>query len=575
MARLVVLLLLAVLALPAAAATYDVGPGQPLATIGAAPWATLQPGDVVNIHWSPTPYREKWVIARQGTAAAPIVVRGIPGPLGQLPEIDGRDAVTAPGLNYWSEVRGIIKLGGSNVPADAVAQWIVVENLDIHGANDANSFTGDDGTVQAYQSNASAFYVEKGENIVIRNCSMHDCGNGFFVASSPTVASRDILVEGCRIWGNGNVGSAFEHDNYTAAIGITFQWNWFGPPRAGANGNNLKDRSAGLVVRWNWIEGGNRQLDLVDAEDSSLIENDPSYRETFVYGNVLVEPEADGNRQVVHYGGDSGTTAQYRKGTLWFFHNTVVSRRTDRTTLFRLSTNEETVEAFGNVVVTVAAPGTTLAMLDATGVVNWSRNWTKPGWVPTFGTLQGVINDDGTSLAGAAPGFVDVAAQDYHLAAGSPCLDVGNPLPAAVLPLHELARQYVAHQASEPRPRDAALDLGAFERVSCAAPSPPGLATGLRVTAAGLAWDAAADATAWDVARGSLATLRASGLAASVLACLEDDSPDATASDAAALPPGGGWYLVRGASCAGTGSWDSGSVAQPRPRDAALAAACP
>ena len=44
---------------------YNVGPGQTYASIGAAPLATLQPGDTVRIHYRSTPYKEKWVICRQ------------------------------------------------------------------------------------------------------------------------------------------------------------------------------------------------------------------------------------------------------------------------------------------------------------------------------------------------------------------------------------------------------------------------------------------------------------------------------------------------------------------------------
>src|SRR5687768_5209294 len=115
MYRLVLILAVA-LAGSSDAATYDVGPGHPFESIGAAPWATLEPGDIVRIHWRPEPYREKWVICRQGTAGAPIIVSGVPGPNGELPIIDGSGAVTAPGLNYWSEQRGIIKIGGANSP---------------------------------------------------------------------------------------------------------------------------------------------------------------------------------------------------------------------------------------------------------------------------------------------------------------------------------------------------------------------------------------------------------------------------------------------------------------------------
>src|SRR5688572_10953960 len=124
-----------VVAVSGYAATYDVGPGQPLANIAGVPWATLQPGDVVQIHWRAEGYAEKWVIGRSGTAALPITVRGIPGPNGGLPVIDGRNATTPAGLNFWSENRGVIKIGGSNVPDSTFANYIVIENLEIRSGH--------------------------------------------------------------------------------------------------------------------------------------------------------------------------------------------------------------------------------------------------------------------------------------------------------------------------------------------------------------------------------------------------------------------------------------------------------
>ena len=198
-------------------------------------------------------------------------------------------------------------------------------------------FTDDSGNVRAYGNNAASIHIERGENIIIRGCIIRDSGNGLFASSSDTEVARDILIEGNYIHGNGNVGRIYEHNVYTAGIGMTYQWNRFGPLLEGAGGNNLKDRSAGLVVRYNWLEGGNRQLDLVDAEDSVQIRNDPAYGQTYVYGNILIEPEDAGNKQIVHYGGDSGQTSWYRKGTLHFYQNTLVSLRLDGTTLDRKS----------------------------------------------------------------------------------------------------------------------------------------------------------------------------------------------------------------------------------------------
>jgi parallel beta-helix repeat protein len=446
----------------ALATIYDVGPGQPYASIGAVPLATLQPGDTVRIHYRTTPYKEKWVICRQGTATQPITFTGVPGPNGELPIIEGIGAVTAPGLNYWSEGRGIIKIGGANTPADTMPRFIVIENLEIRGARSSYTFTDDAGATVAYSANASTIYVEKCEHCTIRNNILHDAGNGFFVASSDAAVSRDIVVERNSIYDGGNVGSIYEHNIYTAAIGIRFEGNFLGRLRAGAGGNNLKDRSAGTVIRYNMIEGGNRQLDLVDGEDASAIRNDPAYRSTHVYGNVLIEHVNDGNRQMAHYGGDSGNTASYRKGTMYFYNNTLVSNRTDRTTLFRGSTNEETIDARNNVFYSVAA-GSTVSLADEFGVFNLSRNWIKPGWVYSFGTFTGAVNDDGAMVTGSAPGFVDEAFQDYHLTAAAQAINAGGNLNPFVLPAHDVNRQYVKHLATEPRPNDGLFDIGAYE----------------------------------------------------------------------------------------------------------------
>ncbi len=466
---------LAILASPfaardAAAVTHRVGPGHPLAAPSDVPWESLAAGDSVLIAWRATPYRDKWVINRVGTESAPIVVRGVADPgTGALPVIDGANAVTRPQLNFWSEGRGVIKIGGSNTPPDGMPAWIVVENLEIRGGHTPNTFTGRAG-LTAYTANAAAIFVEKGSHVTIRGCKLTGCGNGLFAAAE----TSDLLVEGNWIEGNGNVGSIYEHNNYTEALGATFQFNRFGPLLVGAGGNNLKDRSAGTVVRYNWIEGGNRQLDLVESDYAELID-DPRYRNTFVYGNVLIERDGDGNSQVIHYGGDNGQAAKYRKGTLWFHHNTLVSRRAGNTTLVRLSTDDESADVRDNVLY-VTATGNRLALVDQDGVLLATRNWMKTGWVASHGGGPVSVTNAG-QVTGSAPGFVDEPGEDFMLAAASLCLDQAVALDAACQPAHAPTLAYVKHQAGAPRfLTGVAADLGAFERmgtVGVAPASPP------------------------------------------------------------------------------------------------------
>ncbi len=459
--RLFVAVILCLVAATAAATDYEVGESAGmLASIGEVPWESLLPGDRVLIHWRSNPYLEKWVLCRQGTAAQPIVVSGVLGPAGQLPVIDGRNATTRLALDYWNESRGVLKIGGANIPSDTLPSHIVIENLDIRSGRPPYGFTNADNNPEAYSSNAAAIYVEKAEHLVIRNCVLSDSGNGLFIGSF-NGQTRDILIDGNWIHGNGIEGSAYEHNTYTSAIGIIYQRNHMGRLRDLCDGNNLKDRSAGLVVRYNWIEDGNRQLDLVDAADGSVVATHPDYRTTFVYGNVLVEADSQGNSQIIHYGGDSGATGGYRKGTLHFYHNTLVSTRSGNTTLVRLSTDDEHGDVRDNILYTTA-PGSYLAMLSSAGVLDLRDNWIRDGWVNSH-SGGGTVIDHGSNVTGTDPGFADFATGEFSPSEGSACIDRGGPLHADTIPEHQPVWQYARHQSSTLRPDDGALDLGALE----------------------------------------------------------------------------------------------------------------
>ncbi|TVP93929.1 MAG: polysaccharide-degrading enzyme [Planctomycetaceae bacterium] len=437
----------------APAADYRVGPAQPLSEVEEVPWESLRPGDRVLIHARPEPYRSKWVLTRRGTADAPITITGIPDATGRLPVIDGRNAVTRRELNFWGEERGVIKIGGANRPADLMPAHIVIENLDVRSGRQPYFFTGRSGKT-AYLKNAASIFIEKGEHITLRGCELHDSGNGLF--SSPN--TKSIVVEHCSIFDNGVEGSILEHNNYTNSQGITFQFNHFGPLREGCPGNNLKDRSSGMIVRYNWIEGGNRCLDLVDGAHQAS----EAYGNTYVYGNVLMKPDDHGNNQVVHYGGDSDDSGRYRKGTLHFFHNTVVSYRTGTTVLFRLSTADESVECRNNVFY-VSAPGRHLAILAEGGRADLFRNWIKPGWRVSHGGQGGQVRGIERLIEGDAPGFADDEDRDYRPVAGAPVAGAAEPLPPGLNAAHSVAFEYIPHRRQTPRPQDKSLSLGAFE----------------------------------------------------------------------------------------------------------------
>ena len=443
------------------ATDYQVGPNQPLTTIAGVPWNSLVAGDRVFIHWKSTPYYEKWVINAQGTAQNRIEVIGVSGPNGQKPIIDGNGAVTPTYLDYWGEERGLIKIGGSSVPANGLPSYITIENLELKSARPAYSFTTDNNQASTYVNNAAALYIEKGEHIIIKNCIIHDAGNGIFIGASGG-ATKDILISNNYIYDNGIVGRYFEHNTYTEALGIVYEYNRFGPLRTGALGNNLKDRSAGLVVRYNWIESGNRQLDLVDAGSAALY-NAPSYASTYVYGNVLIEPDGAGNSQIIHYGGDQSNTARYRKGNLYFYNNTVISTRTSNTTLARLSTQDETMHAFNNVIYTTNS-GTSLGMMNDAGTLNLQHNWMKSNWKNSHSSsISGVVNDQGNNINGADPLFTDANNQDFSLQNTSPLIDAGMAIPALHLPSHQVANEYAPHTTTTVKNIVNALDIGAFE----------------------------------------------------------------------------------------------------------------
>ena len=458
---------------------YEVGPDQELAAIGDVPWVDLGPGDRVNIHARSEPYKEKILVVGQGTSDAPITICGIADADGNRPIIDGADATTKPGMVSAfgaTQTRGVITLAapeGSDYGTKP--GYIVISGLQVTGAYPGSTFTDFSGESAEFPDNAAGIFVERGEWITVRNCVITGNANGLFVASGDEdeTVSRHILVDGNTFTSNSVVDRDREHHSYIEAEDTVYQFNHYGDVREGAMGGALKDRSAGTVVRYNVIEGGARLLDLVEAQDSfDIVGKLPSYRETWVYGNVFELSNEDGS-YAVHYGGDQGDPAFNRKGTLYFYANTVAFRMDQSKqwggSIFDLTTDDETAEIWDNVFYstsdTANAPATEVSLERVSGAHNLGTNAFSSSIVQWRGEDEregGAINrwDDQITFQGD-PGFVNAQEGDYRPKAGSVLVDAAGDAPVAIPELFTVKFDYLPAEGVQDR--TSTNDLGAYQ----------------------------------------------------------------------------------------------------------------
>jgi hypothetical protein len=449
---------------------YDVGDGKTYPTLGDVPWHMLGAGDTVLIHYRAAPYREKILISNSGSDGQPIRVCGVAGPNGELPVIDGANATTSPNQR-WSSYLPLQDLAVAMIAADDDdpyeyrPEWITIEGLVFTGGKSSNSYTNSEGDVRPYEGIIAGLFVVPGAHLVIRGNVFTDNAVGFFTLSKDETdfhVVEDLLLEGNSFYGNGEVGIDTRHNCYIQAMGVVVQYNHFGRLRPGALGGNLKDRSSGTIVRYNWIEGGARQLDLVDAQEHVRhAMADPRYRETFVYGNIILnsEPAGDGGH-IVHYGGDTlGFEQNFRKGTLYFYNNTVVTEADEvdryRTGVVEAATNDETVDMRNNVI--VRRGSTNMGLLARAGRLELGVNWISQGYWIGYEDFMGTVSGESNVIAGTDPALGDM----YRPAAGSPVIDrAGATSPGAP----EVLGEYVPHQQGIERVvSGAGRDLGAFE----------------------------------------------------------------------------------------------------------------
>ncbi|MGH6648962.1 hypothetical protein, partial [Aquabacterium sp.] len=471
---------------------YQVGPlaGQ-YASLDLVPWQSLAAGDTVRIFNDTTKttasvYKGKFLLTGVGTATAPIRICGVKTADGKRPIIDAKDAVSKRGLAYGNilhETRSIIVVKPLQTQAwEYVPKYIQIDGLDLQGANPSNKFTDSLGTVRAYEKFGACIWVDRGQNITIADNLIHDCTNGIFTKSAPDgdfAVTKDIRLAGNYIYGNGNAYSESEHNTYVQSVNVVYEFNRFGPLRANAGGNLLKDRSAGTVVRYNRFEEGAHALDLVDATDfAEQAKALPSYRKTYVYGNVIIKNGNTGT--LIHYGGDmAGGEANFRKGTLYFFNNTVYATGSGAVQMFQLSTTDERAEVWNNIL--AWAPSVQYASLRAKqdldpacidskgaacqsgGILNFGKNWINANWADSdpYHVVTGQVTGQANLIKGAT---LPVDLATMIPLAGSAVIDASTANLSAVSTYTVSNQISSTFQALVRNVNGAAADLGAMER---------------------------------------------------------------------------------------------------------------
>jgi len=320
---------------------FHVGPGREFEAIGAVPWSTLGAGDTVYVHYRDTPYREKILISGRGTPQQWIRVLGVPGSNGELPVISGDRAVTSRTMQHrWTDPRIIQWLGVVQIAVNSSARqppgYIEVANLRIQDGFSSYTFTAENGETTPYSGFAACIYARSAQNLVIRNNVLTNCGQGFYNWTGDGTGNEwwralqiNTIVSGNQFFNNGNPNSYSEHQLYTESDGVVIEYNRFGPQRPGVKGSQLKDRSAGTVIRYNtmvqaisgWI------MDLVEPEEAwPSLSQRPSYKQAFIYGNLITVKGA-ASPNFIHWNEDHQANrgrATLPGGKLFYYHNTIV-----------------------------------------------------------------------------------------------------------------------------------------------------------------------------------------------------------------------------------------------------------
>ena len=467
------------------ASEYHIGNGQHYPTIGAFPWTTLVAGDIVYIH--PGIYHEFIYVssALKGTQSKPIRIVGITDGEGNKPILDASNATIssnfdAYGAPVYHELLGIVTFGtratGYVYPGDA-PQWVSVENIKIQNYKDV-TVTDHTSTVHTNRS-GECVYIQAAQNVTLDNVTVTGCDDGIFGKDNgPPV--QNITVKNSYIYNNGVVGNYLNHNVYTEVDGITFEGNHFGPLISGSPGNNVKDRSAGFIFRYNYLEGGAHLLDLVECQDNCTNHTTKeTWNDSFVYGNAFYSGPNDAS-QLFHLGtGDGGASTTTWRKNLYFYNNTVLVKKDQADSyyvnIFQLFSSGQSVYVDNNIFYFIPNATSTVPNIllqydssdhpSADGNMYFGKNWINSGWYVTrpdtkpSGTISGTSNLFSTGNPNLSSNT------DFHLLPGSAAINASSTLPNIILSGNAFGISlvpYYQYESQKTTPRLNISDIGAY-----------------------------------------------------------------------------------------------------------------
>ena len=375
-------------------AVYNIGSaGSQYQKLSDIDWGSLQPGDIVRVHWKPEAYDERLLLDIQGTEDQPIVIEGVPGPNGELPVLDA-DGATTPvqfvdfNVTWRQNLGGSIYIGPKNSypDADEIPQHIIIRGFEITGAGQGNTIYDTDGNPHTYAGQV-AVYIKGGDNITIENNYIHHNGAGVFSNSNHDYeVTENLVIKGNTFELNGVSGRFHFHHVYTEGVNTTVDSNVFLEKIPGDSGSLLKMRDVGILVSNNEFGSSSGHIiDLGDVQSDAMIalglhQSADFYHSNQIVGNTIYA--AGGN---IYFGGDSlgkdtddGLGGGAYRQTLEF-HNNSVTFTSDRDELWRIGilrapSAEQTFNVSGNeFIATSATEGqapTNFALLASGGNLN-------------------------------------------------------------------------------------------------------------------------------------------------------------------------------------------------------------